>query len=96
MFIVEAMNMDFLDFNQISNNCGMLHYNAKGLLKAAIRREYPVILFEHVLLYNLKKRIPNEENISTNAPALFDYMSTNDLLSNCKQGKRRVKTGKVY
>ncbi|KAK9088324.1 hypothetical protein Scep_027406 [Stephania cephalantha] len=39
--IVEGMNMGFLDFNQISNNCGMLHYNAKGLLKAVIRREYP-------------------------------------------------------
>ncbi|RVW34913.1 Pyruvate dehydrogenase E1 component subunit beta-3, chloroplastic [Vitis vinifera] len=97
-------------FNQISNNCGMLHYtsggqfkipvvirgpggvgrqlgaehsqrlesyfqsipgiqmvacstpyNAKGLMKAAIRSENPVILFEHVLLYNLKERIPDEE-----------------------------------
>jgi pyruvate dehydrogenase E1 component beta subunit len=106
--IVEGMNMGFLllAFNQISNNCGMLHYtsggqftipivirgpggvgrqlgaehsqclesyfqsipgiqmvacstpyNAKGLMKAAIRSENPVILFEHVLLYNLKERI---------------------------------------
>jgi len=31
-------------------------YNAKGLMKAAIRSENPVILFEHVLLYNLKRR----------------------------------------
>ncbi|KAL8510623.1 hypothetical protein ACS0TY_017441 [Phlomoides rotata] len=112
--IVEGMNMGFLllAFNQISDNCGMLHYtsggqftiptvirgpggvgrqlgaehsqrlesyfqsipgiqmvacstpyNAKGLMKAAIRSENPVVLFEHVLLYNLKERIPDEEYI---------------------------------
>ncbi|KAL5175178.1 Pyruvate dehydrogenase E1 component subunit beta-3, chloroplastic [Glycine soja] len=112
--VVEGMNMGFLllAFNQISNNCGMLHYtsggqfkipivirgpggvgrqlgaehsqrlesyfqsipgiqmvacstpyNAKGLMKAAIRSENPVILFEHVLLYNLKERIPDEEYV---------------------------------
>ncbi|CDY26291.1 BnaA09g26420D [Brassica napus] len=38
-------------------------YNAKGLMKAAIRSENPVILFEHVLLYNLKEKIPDEEYI---------------------------------
>ncbi|KAL0666837.1 hypothetical protein Bca4012_029541 [Brassica carinata] len=38
-------------------------YNAKGLMKAAIRSENPVILFEHVLLYNLKESIPDEEYI---------------------------------
>nr|YP_009122072.1 pyruvate dehydrogenase E1 component beta subunit [Choreocolax polysiphoniae]AJH65830.1 pyruvate dehydrogenase E1 component beta subunit [Choreocolax polysiphoniae] len=36
-------------------------YNAKGLLKSAIRDENPVILFEHVLLYNLKDYIPDKE-----------------------------------
>nr|QCI04635.1 Pyruvate dehydrogenase E1 component beta subunit [Apoglossum ruscifolium] len=36
-------------------------YNAKGLLKSAIRDDNPVILFEHVLLYNLKEEIPNYE-----------------------------------
>lgn len=112
--VIEGMNMGFLllAFNQISNNCGMLHYtsggqftipvvirgpggvgrqlgaehsqrlesyfqsipglqmvacstpyNAKGLMKAAIRSENPVVLFEHVLLYNLKERIPDEEYI---------------------------------
>ncbi|KAL2930628.1 Pyruvate dehydrogenase E1 component subunit beta-3 chloroplastic [Bienertia sinuspersici] len=112
--VIEGMNMGFLllAFNQISNNCGMLHYtsggqftipvvirgpggvgrqlgaehsqrlesyfqsipgiqmvacstpyNAKGLMKAAIRSENPVILFEHVLLYNLKERIPDEEYV---------------------------------
>ena len=110
--VVEGMNMGFLllAYNQIANNCGMLHYtsggqftipivirgpggvgrqlgaehsqrlesyfqsvpglqmvacstpyNAKGLMKAAIRCENPVILYEHVLLYNLKERIPDEE-----------------------------------
>nr|YP_009256704.1 beta subunit of pyruvate dehydrogenase E1 component [Entransia fimbriata]YP_009256739.1 beta subunit of pyruvate dehydrogenase E1 component [Entransia fimbriata]ANI25367.1 beta subunit of pyruvate dehydrogenase E1 component [Entransia fimbriata]ANI25440.1 beta subunit of pyruvate dehydrogenase E1 component [Entransia fimbriata]WKT05741.1 beta subunit of pyruvate dehydrogenase E1 component [Entransia fimbriata]WKT05742.1 beta subunit of pyruvate dehydrogenase E1 component [Entransia fimbriat len=33
-------------------------YNAKGLFKAAIRTENPVILFEHVLLYNLRQEVP--------------------------------------
>lgn len=36
-------------------------YNAKGLMKSAIRCENPVILFEHVLLYNLKEDLPNTE-----------------------------------
>lgn len=38
-------------------------YNAKGLLKSAIRDNNPVIFFEHVLLYNLQEEIPNEEYI---------------------------------
>nr|YP_009398061.1 pyruvate dehydrogenase E1 component beta subunit [Gredgaria maugeana]ARW67247.1 pyruvate dehydrogenase E1 component beta subunit [Gredgaria maugeana] len=36
-------------------------YNAKGLLKSAIRDNNPVILFEHVLLYNLQDDIPQGE-----------------------------------
>ena len=38
-------------------------YNAKGLLKSAIRDENPVIFFEHVLLYNLQENIPSQEYI---------------------------------
>ena len=36
-------------------------YNAKGLLKAAIRDENSVLFFDHVLLYNLKEELPDEE-----------------------------------
>ncbi len=38
-------------------------YNAKGLLKAAIRDNNPVLMFEHVLLYNLKENLPEGEYI---------------------------------
>nr|YP_009511684.1 pyruvate dehydrogenase E1 component beta subunit [Melanthalia intermedia]AXI97561.1 pyruvate dehydrogenase E1 component beta subunit [Melanthalia intermedia] len=36
-------------------------YNAKGLLKSAIRDNNPVIFFEHVLLYNSKDELPEYE-----------------------------------
>ena len=35
--------------------------NAKGLMKAAIRDNNPVLFFEHVLLYNLSEDIPEGE-----------------------------------
>ncbi|KEP66940.1 UNVERIFIED_CONTAM: pyruvate dehydrogenase complex subunit PD-HE1Beta [Hammondia hammondi] len=33
-------------------------YNARGLLKSAIREDNPVVFFEHVLTYNIKEEIP--------------------------------------
>jgi pyruvate dehydrogenase E1 component beta subunit len=37
--------------------------NAKGLMKAAIRDNNPVLFFEHVLLYNLTENIPEGDYI---------------------------------
>ncbi len=44
--IVEGMNMGFLllAFNQISNNCGMLHYTSGGQYKASPHTGLPPLL----------------------------------------------------
>lgn len=36
-------------------------YDAKGLLKSAIRENNPVIYFEHQMIYNLQEKVPEEE-----------------------------------
>ncbi len=50
--------------------------NAKGLLKAAIRDDNPVLFFEHVLLYNLKEQLPEG-----------DYVQALDKAEMVREGK---------
>ncbi len=50
--------------------------NAKGLMKAAIRDNNPVLFFEHVLLYNLSEEIPSG-----------DYVCALDQADLVKEGK---------
>ncbi len=50
--------------------------NAKGLMKAAIRDNNPVLFFEHVLLYNLSEKIPEG-----------DYICALDQADIVKEGK---------
>jgi len=38
-------------------------YDAKGLLKSAIRDDNPVLFFEHIRLYNTKGPVPEEEYV---------------------------------
>lgn len=50
--------------------------NAKGLMKAAIRDNNPVLFFEHVLLYNLSEQIP-----------VGDYICALDRAEVVREGK---------
>ncbi len=50
--------------------------NAKGLMKAAIRDDNPVLFFEHVLLYNLSEKLPED-----------DYICALDQADLVKEGK---------
>ena len=43
--------------------CPATPYDVKGLLKAAIREDNPIIFYEHKLLYGTKGEVPEEEYI---------------------------------
>ncbi|MEH7482362.1 alpha-ketoacid dehydrogenase subunit beta [Neobacillus drentensis] len=51
----------FAQFPGIKVVCPSNPYDAKGLLKASIREESPVMFIEHKLLYNMKGEVPVEE-----------------------------------
>ena len=41
--------------------CPSTPYDAKGILKSAIKDNNPVIVFEHIMLYNIKGEVPEQE-----------------------------------
>ena len=41
--------------------CPSNPYDAKGILKSAIRDDNPVIVFEHIMLYNIKGPVPTDD-----------------------------------
>ncbi|WP_044747472.1 alpha-ketoacid dehydrogenase subunit beta [Bacillus alveayuensis] len=53
----------FAQFPGIKVVCPSNPYDAKGLLKASIQEESPVMFIEHKLLYNMKGEVPEEEYI---------------------------------
>lgn len=53
----------FAQFPGIKVVCPSNPYDAKGLLKAAIREDSPVMFIEHKLLYNTKGHVPEEDYI---------------------------------
>ena len=54
--------------------------NAKGLMKAAIRDNNPVLFFEHVLLYNLSEELPE---VSTPSPSTKPRWCVRARMSPC-------------
>ncbi|MCL5070424.1 MAG: alpha-ketoacid dehydrogenase subunit beta [Actinobacteria bacterium] len=41
--------------------CPSTPYDAKGILKSAIKDNNPVMVFEHIMLYNIKGEVPEQE-----------------------------------
>jgi len=59
----QSMEATFVHFPGLKVVFPSTPYDAKGLLKAAIRDNNPVVFFEHKLLYGLKGMVPEEEYV---------------------------------
>jgi pyruvate/2-oxoglutarate/acetoin dehydrogenase E1 component len=57
----QSMEATFIHFPGLKVVFPSTPYDAKGLLKTAIRDNNPVIFFEHKLLYSVKGPVPEEE-----------------------------------
>ncbi|MBM3705209.1 MAG: alpha-ketoacid dehydrogenase subunit beta [Actinobacteria bacterium] len=51
----------FMNVPGLKIACPATPYDAKGILKSSIRDDSPVLFFEHLKLYDLKGRVPDEE-----------------------------------